>query len=48
MDPLVRLLQWAISSSWDLLTQGSNPGLLHCRQILYLSHLGAKQKLLGR
>ena len=36
MDPLVRLLQWAISSSWDLLTQGSNPGLLHCRQILYL------------
>ena len=30
------------------LIQGSNSGLLHCRQILYLSHLGAKQKLLGR
>ena len=27
-------------------TQGSNPGLLHCRQILYhLSHLGLKQLL---
>ena len=26
-------------------TQGSNPGLLHCRQILYqLSHQGSKEK----
>ena len=36
-----RLLEWvAIPSSRGVfLTQGSNPGLLHCRQILYyLSH----------
>ena len=27
---------------WIFLTQGSNPGLLHCRQILYcLSHQGS-------
>ena len=32
----------AISFSRDLPTQGSNPDLLHCRQILYhLSHLGS-------
>ena len=31
-----RKLEWvAISSSRDLLNQGSNPCLLHCRQILY-------------
>ena len=30
------------SSLWDLPTQGSNPSLLHCRQILYyLSHQGS-------
>ena len=36
-----RILEWvAISSSRGIFpTQGSNPGLLHCRQILYhLSH----------
>ena len=33
----VRILEWvAISFSGGILpTQGSNPGLLHCRQILY-------------
>ena len=40
-----RILQWvAICSSRGIfLTQGSNPGLLHCRQILYqnLSHWGS-------
>ena len=36
-----RILEWvAIPFSEDFLTQGSNLGLLHCRQILYhLSHL---------
>ena len=29
------------------LTQGSNPGLLHCRQILYLSHQGSQVFLLN-
>ena len=30
------------------LTQGSNPGLLHCRQILYhLSYQGSTQLMLG-
>ena len=30
------------------LTQGSNPGLLHCRQILYhLSHQGRSRKILA-
>ena len=39
-----KILEWiAIPFSWDAsLTQGSNPGLLHCRQILYhLSHQGS-------
>ena len=39
-----KILDWvAIPFSWDAsLTQGSNPGLLHCRQILYhLSHQGS-------
>ena len=38
-----RILEWvAIPFSEDFLTQGSNLGLLHCRQILYhLSHLGS-------
>ena len=43
-----RTLQWvAISFLQGLfLTQGSNPGLLHCRQILYhLSHQGSPKKL---
>ena len=31
------------------LTQGSNPGLQHCKQILYhLSHQGSPSVLLGR
>jgi len=31
-----RILEWvAASFSRDLPTQGLNPGLLHCRQILY-------------
>ena len=36
------VLEWvAISSPGDLPTQGVNPGLLHCRQMLYhLSHQG--------
>ena len=30
-------------------TQGSNPGLLHCRRILYhLSHLGSLKKVGGQ
>ena len=29
------LEQITISYSWIFLTQGSNPSLLHCRQILY-------------
>ena len=39
-----RVLEWvAISSSKGIFpTQGSNPGLLHCRQMLYrLSHQGS-------
>ena len=38
-----RILEWvAIPSPGDLPTQGSNPGLLHCRWILYqLSHKGS-------
>ena len=32
---------------WVFLTQGSNLGFLHCRQILYrLSHLGSPKQLL--
>ena len=31
-----RILEWiAIHLQWIFLTEGSNPGLLHCRQILY-------------
>ena len=40
-----RILEWVVVSfSWGIFpTQGSNPGLLHCRQILYhLSHKGSK------
>ena len=38
-----KILEWvAILFSKIFPTQGSNPGLLHCRQILYiLSHLGS-------
>jgi len=42
-----RILEWVIMplSSWDLPTQGLNPGLLHCRWILYhLSHQGSFQR----
>ena len=48
-----RVLEWvAISFSRGIfLTQGSNPGLLHCRQMLYpLSHQGSpgsSQLILG-
>ena len=40
--PLQSVLEWvAIPFSRGSPTQGSNPGLLHCRQILYhLSHQG--------
>ena len=44
-----RTLEWvAIAFSGDLPDQGSNPGLPHCRQILYcLSHQGMdKQQVL--
>ena len=43
--PQARILEWvSISLSRGIfLTQGSNPGLLHCRQILYhLSHQGGQ------
>ena len=38
-----RILEWvAIPFSWLFLTQGSNPSLLHCRQIVYhLSNQGS-------
>jgi len=39
-----RILKWVAISFFRgiFLTQGSNPGLLHCRQILYgLSHQGS-------
>ena len=38
-----RILEWvAFPFSGDLTNQGSNPGLLHCRRILYrLSHQGS-------
>ena len=38
-----RILEWvAVPSPGIFLTQESNPGLLHCRQILYqLSHKGS-------
>jgi len=45
------VLQWvAISFSRKIFpTQGSNPGLPHCRQILYrLSHQGSQQGEAGR
>ena len=35
-------ISFSRESSWIFLIQGSNPGLLHCRQILYsLSHQGS-------
>ena len=42
-----RILEWvATPSSKDLLTEGWNPGLLHCRQILYqLSYEGSPEIL---
>ena len=42
VQPQARVLEWvAISFSGILPTQGSNPGLAHCRQTLYrLSHQG--------
>ena len=43
-----RILEWvAMPSSRGIFpTQGSNPGLLHCRQILYqLSHQGSPRIL---
>ena len=37
-----RILAWVAILQGIFLTQGSNPGLLHCRQILYhLSHQGS-------
>ena len=39
-----RTLEWVFSSPGDLLTQGLNTNLSHCRQILYrLSHQGRSQ-----
>ena len=46
-----RRLEWvAISFLWEIFpTQGSNPCLLHCRQILCpLSHQGSPKYCLGR
>ena len=45
---LARILEWvAISFSRVIfLTQGSNPGLLHCRQVLY--HLSLKGEYIMR
>ena len=42
-----RILEWvATPSSKDLLTEGWNPDLLHCRQILYqLSYEGSPEIL---
>ena len=42
-----RILEWvAIPSPGDPPNQGSNLGLLHYRQILYLSHQGSpKEKI---
>ena len=38
----VRILEWVAISFSRVLTQGLNPGVLHCRQILYcLSHWGS-------
>ena len=41
---MARIVEWvAIPFSGDLPNGGSNPGLLHCTQILYcLSHSGNK------
>ena len=47
--PKARILEWvAISSSRGIFpTQGLNPGLSHCRQVLYcLIHQGSPQTLL--
>ena len=40
-----RILEWVASLLQEIfLTQGSNPGLLHCKQILYhLSHQKSPQ-----
>ena len=45
-DFQARILEWvAISFSRVFLIQGSNPGLPHCRQMLYcLSHQGSLKK----
>ena len=41
-----RVLKWAFLLQGIFLTQGSNPGLLHCRQMLYLlSHQGIPQSI---
>ena len=38
-----RILEWVTTSQEIFLNQGSNPGLLYCRQILYiLSHQGSQ------
>ena len=38
-----KILEWVTTSQEIFLTQGSNLGLLHCRQILYhLSHEGSQ------
>ena len=43
-----RILEWVAMPSSRGSSQGSNPGLQHCRQILYhLSHQGSPQKLYG-
>ena len=45
----VRMLEWVHAFLQEIFqTQGSNPGLLHCRQILYhLSHQGCPENALG-
>ena len=40
-------MEFSRQEYWSVLTQGSNLGLLHCRQILYrLSHQGSSSMLL--
>ena len=42
-----RILEWvAVSFQGIFLTKGSNPGLLHCRQILYCPFTGKPVKAL--
>ena len=46
-----RILEWVVIpfSSGIFLTQGLNPGLLHCRKILYcLSHQGSPDTNFGK